>query len=379
MSSLPIGGQLRVGPSCEPEGLGGFRRALGGKTARPNVTVDIQRWSWPRCQLRADEHSKTPARHRLDLGEAAAGDSGSVDLLERGLTTIGGVGEHVVDGKQPALHDVRRPILVVVACGQNTVSAVDEKKRERGCPGSGNGERCPDDRYDAAFESGSFDSPAKDRERVHSTGVRIDEFAVVVLPARLVLFGAAVVVDAEKQRGNMQRGGAEVDRRFAAIGTHLKYRAFRTNRRSGVVEGQTFVVGHETLRRASNFQDAWFDHLCFFGTFVVVGRTTGFDERGVQTRVLPTVLQNSMNSVVGVGFVVVVMVVVTVVVTVVVVDNTVVVGGVVVVGTSVVLGTTVETNFNVVDVVVGTVDVVGGTVVGTRVVAVATLGGHGSK
>ena len=51
--------------------------------------------------------------------------------------------------------------------------------------------------------------------------MRVDERRVVVLPAWLVLFGTAVVVDSHDGRAEGFGSGAEEDRRLSAVGADL--------------------------------------------------------------------------------------------------------------------------------------------------------------
>ncbi len=69
--------------------------------------------------------------------EPAALQRGQEDLLVRGTTAVGRVGEHVVDRQRAAARHVRRPSGVVGASGLDAVAAVDEHERRRGRPVAG--------------------------------------------------------------------------------------------------------------------------------------------------------------------------------------------------------------------------------------------------
>ena len=68
----------------------------------------------------------------------------------------------------------------------------------------------------------------------------------MVLPARLVLLGAVVVVDGEQQHPGIGGGRAEVHARLAAVGADLEQRQPGAGRLgTGALEGEALVVGHE--------------------------------------------------------------------------------------------------------------------------------------
>ena len=69
-----------------------------------------------------------------------------------------------------------------------------------------------------------MDGAPEGRQRVHAARSGVDQGRVVVLPAGLVLLGAAVVVDGEQHRPALAGGGAEVDRRLAAPAADLDER-----------------------------------------------------------------------------------------------------------------------------------------------------------
>ena len=90
------------------------------------------------------------------------------------------------------------------------------------------------------------------RQRVEATDLRIDQVRLVVLPARLVLLRAAVVVDGEQCRAGGLGRGTEIHRRLAAPGADLDEGRGRGRREAGLAGAQgggeqrlAFVVGHE--------------------------------------------------------------------------------------------------------------------------------------
>ena len=80
----------------------------------------------------------------------------------------------------------------------------------------------------------------------------IDDLAVVVLPAVLVLLGAAVVVNGEQHRLALARRLAEVDRGLPAVRADLDERSSRhvqPGLASGLEQREPFVGRHEALHR----------------------------------------------------------------------------------------------------------------------------------
>ena len=104
-----------------------------------------------------------------------------------------------------------------------------------------------DDRDDGFLECGVLDRPSQERQGVHAPGSRVDDLGIVVLPAGLVLRRAVVVVDREQHRVGLLRGGAEVDRRLAAVGADLEQRTDARRSTAQLVQGEALVMGHESL------------------------------------------------------------------------------------------------------------------------------------
>ena len=149
-----------------------------------------------------------------------------------------------------ARHHPPRPGAEVGARRLDAVPAVDEQQRQRRTPPSAHGLRAADDGDDLLLEPGGADRAAEGGQGVHHAELVVDEGVVVVLPAGLVLLGAAVVVDGEHGPADLARGRAEPDRRLAAVGADLERRTVGQPLARPPVEQRALVLGHEALRRA---------------------------------------------------------------------------------------------------------------------------------
>ena len=83
---------------------------------------------------------------------------------------------------------------------------------------------------------------------VDASGARVDELFVVVVPAGLVLLGAAVVIDGEQHGVALTCGSTEVHGRLPAVRPDLEQRSHRGTFEPRRVQCETLVVGHETDR-----------------------------------------------------------------------------------------------------------------------------------
>jgi hypothetical protein len=68
----------------------------------------------------------------------------------------------------------------------------------------------------------------------------------VILLTRLVLFGAAVVVDGEEHAVGFQRGRAKVNGRLPTVGPDLEQRPPVRDGQCRLVKRQPFNIGHES-------------------------------------------------------------------------------------------------------------------------------------
>ena len=128
------------------------------------------------------------------------------------------------------------------------MTAVDEHETERHAPVRGHGRRATDDRDHDVLETRVLDRATEARQRVHAPGARVDELLVVVLPAGLVLLGAAVVVDGEQHGAALTCGGTEVHRRLPAVRPDLEQRSDGGTFEPRRVQREPLVVGHEADR-----------------------------------------------------------------------------------------------------------------------------------
>ncbi len=199
-------------------------------------------------ELAAGTRSQHPQAAATEVGavlEASRRQGFPVQLVG-GPAPVGGVGEHVVNGQQPARRHLRGPAPVVGPRHIGAVAPVDEQQRQGRAPVGGHHRRRPHHQHYRRLQAGRLEGPAGPGQGVHAAGGGVDDGRVVVFPAHLVLFRAPVVVDREQGAPPLLGGGAQVERRFPAIGPDLQQRS-RRRRQGGPVQGLTFGVGHEPL------------------------------------------------------------------------------------------------------------------------------------
>src|SRR3954447_1444315 len=98
------------------------------------------------------------------------------------------------------------------------MTAVDEEQGERRRPERGDGCAAADDGDDVVLEPGRPHRAAEERQRVDRAPRRVDELRVVPFPAGLVLLGAAMVVDGDRDSAACPGCRAEKGCRLAAVG-----------------------------------------------------------------------------------------------------------------------------------------------------------------
>ena len=190
------------------------------------------------------------------VDELSRVERGDVELVGR-APTVGGVGEHVMDGQPPAHGDVRGPPAEVGPGRLIPVAAVNETERERAVPARGERGGVADDAHHRAFEPGRGDGAAPLRQGVDAADRGVDEVGLVVVPPGLVLLRTAVVVDRQHESTGGLGRRTEIYRRLPAPRTDLdEGRRERARHRRppgaerGLEEGLTLVVGHEPTRLA---------------------------------------------------------------------------------------------------------------------------------
>ena len=214
---------------------------------------------------RRSDHGERSTRVAT-AGRRARGRSPSATArcphLEGRLPAVGGILEHVVEHEQPARHHVRRPRLVVGERDVERVTAVDEQQPERRGPRAGDGRRR---RRSTAITTSSSPASSIVRRNHGSVSMRpvrgSTSALVVVLPPGLVLLRPAVVVDGEQHGAARPSGGAEVDRRLAAVRADLEQRPDAAAVEPGVVQREALVVGHEPDRGAGVLQQHRVHHV----------------------------------------------------------------------------------------------------------------------
>jgi hypothetical protein len=103
------------------------------------------------------------------------------------------------------------------------VATVDEDHAEWTRPQRCCGAAVRDERDSDVFEICARQSPTQLAQRVHAADVVIEQRGVVVLLTRLVLLGAAMVVDADQVRASGLCTGAEVHARLPAVRSDLQH------------------------------------------------------------------------------------------------------------------------------------------------------------
>ena len=122
------------------------------------------------------------------------------------------------------------------------------------CHASRTGIEWPTIADDDVFEVGRVNRAPEERQRVHLAGLGVDDLGIVVLPPGLVLLGSAVMIDGEEHRARGARRRAEIDGRLPAVRADLEQRTDPAAVDPGRVQRQPFVIGHEALGPARDFE-----------------------------------------------------------------------------------------------------------------------------
>ncbi len=198
-------------------------------------------------RLAAREHPQRPLAPDVLEGARARRE---VDLVGR-ATALARVLKDVVDEQQPARHDLGGPVFVVGPGDRLAVPPVDEEQVEGLGEVLGHHHRRADEPDYRRFEAGVGDRALPVGQRVEAPVAGVDEALVEVLPARLVLLAAVVVVEGVENAAGLLGRGAEVDGRLAAPGPDLEPRALGRGA-PGVErvasEREPLGAGHEALR-----------------------------------------------------------------------------------------------------------------------------------
>ena len=104
------------------------------------------------------------------------------------------------------------------------------------------------------------DRRTEERERVHLADPGVDHLGVVVIPACLVLFGSAVVIDGEQHDTHRFGGIAEPDRRTPTVRTDLEHRRPGNGAACSdrcIPQRVALVGGHEPLGRERQVPTLW--------------------------------------------------------------------------------------------------------------------------
>lgn len=178
-------------------------------------------------------------------------DRREVDLFVWRPATISRIREHVVNCKHPAAGNMRRPPLKILMSWLSPVTPVDEQERERRRPRAGHEWGPPDHSDHRSFQTCVVNRRAEERQRVHLSGSQIDHVAVVVFPTRLILLGAAMVINREQETPGSLGSITKPDRRTTTVGTNLQKRCIRNDCRCCnrcIPQGIALFGRHEAFR-----------------------------------------------------------------------------------------------------------------------------------
>jgi hypothetical protein len=150
-----------------------------------------------------------------------------------------------VNDQRAADLDPFRPAVEVPLCRLLGVTTVNEQQPQWHSPAPRHHRRLADNRDDVVVQAGGVERVSQRRQGVEPAGGRIDQGGVVVLPARLVLLRAVVVVHRVDDRAGLLGGRTEQHRGFPAVRTDFDTDAVAQVLHRSVVEGAAFVAGHE--------------------------------------------------------------------------------------------------------------------------------------
>lgn len=116
------------------------------------------------------------------------------DLVRR-PAAIGGVGKHIMDGQDSARHNPARPAAIIGERCLHGMTAIDEEHAERCRPVGGDLRGLAHDRDHHVFQTGAEQGSAQARQGLDGIQLGVEEIRVVILLARLMLLGAAMVIE----------------------------------------------------------------------------------------------------------------------------------------------------------------------------------------
>jgi hypothetical protein len=140
------------------------------------------------------------------------------------------------------------------------VAAVDEQQAERRAPQPGHRGGAADHDHHVVLDTGRGQRGPQPGQRVQAADGRVHQGRVVVLPARLVLFGAAVVVDGDDRLAGLAGRRGQVDRGLAAVAADLQHRPAGGVARGRGEQGEALGGGHEPGGRLGRAQQLGIHH-----------------------------------------------------------------------------------------------------------------------
>ncbi len=179
----------------------------------------------------------------------------AIDVVRR-TAAVARVGKDVVDDQRAADRHPLGPAVEVLLGGGLTVPAVDEQQLQRSAPVASHHRRLAHHRDDRVVEPGGVKGAAEGGQRVEPAADRVDHRRVVPLPARLVLFGAVVMIDRVQHAVGRRGGRTEQDRRLAAVGTDLDGHPAVQVADGRVVQRLSLVRRHETHHLVGQFEQS---------------------------------------------------------------------------------------------------------------------------
>lgn len=152
-----------------------------------------------------------------------------------------------MDREESASHDVGHPSIIIIKGMLHCVAAINEEQAQRRAPPRGDIPRLTHNRDHGPFQASfAYGFPEK-RERINSICLCVPNVGIEVLPARLILFRAAMVIDREQQLAGVRTSRAHIDCGLAAISADFETRPVRRSLQSSGLKRKAFLMIKEAF------------------------------------------------------------------------------------------------------------------------------------
>jgi len=141
----------------------------------------------------------------------------------RGLASLAGIGEDIVDGQDAPGHKVARPGNVIRECGRVRVSPVYEEHGQGRRPHTHRRGGRRHDGHHGVPETRLFHDPAEETEGVDLPFPLVEEVGIEVLLPGLLLFRSPVVIDGVEDAVVLTAAQAQVEGGPAAVAAYLEH------------------------------------------------------------------------------------------------------------------------------------------------------------